>query len=496
MQALHTDTIAAIATARGQAALAIVRVSGPEAVHIVGARFSKRLADAESHTAHVGYILDADGADNEARRLDQVVVTLFRAPRSATGEDVVEVTCHGGDVAPALVLRSLLDAGARLAEPGEFTQRAFLNGKLDLAQAEAVADLIHAQSHLAHRVSLHQLQGHTSVALQQIRQELIQTKALIELELDFVEEDVEFADRDELRRLLGEAARLLGDLLDTARLGAYVRDGVRVVIGGRPNAGKSTLLNALVERDRAIVSPVAGTTRDEIEAEREIGGLRFRFVDTAGLRETADLIEAEGVRRTHRSIDAADVLVYVYDATTGLDEEETAFLDTLAAERPRLPVLRVANKADLLASAAPPASLPVKGREAVPLTHEGDSSEERPKGDDAGTGGAAPLLLSAENATSDPTRLDALRAALLSAVADDLSEADSSPVVVNERHRQHLAAALQAVQAAQRALDLGISGDTLSLDLREALHELGAITGEITSDDVLGAIFSQFCIGK
>ncbi|MEO0742916.1 MAG: tRNA uridine-5-carboxymethylaminomethyl(34) synthesis GTPase MnmE [Bacteroidota bacterium] len=486
--------IAAIATARGQAALAIVRVSGPEAVRIVDARFSKRLGNADSHTVHVGYVLDAEGADNEARRLDQVVVTLFRAPRSATGEDVVEVTCHGGDVAPALVLRSLLDAGARLAEPGEFTQRAFLNGKLDLAQAEAVADLIHAQSHLAHRVSLHQLQGRTSVALQQIRQELIQTKALIELELDFVEEDVEFADRDELRRLLSEAARLLSDLLDTARLGAYVRDGVRVVIGGRPNAGKSTLLNALVERDRAIVSPVAGTTRDEIEAEREIGGLRFRFVDTAGLRETADLIEAEGVRRTHRSIDAADVLVYVYDATTGLDDEEIAFLDTLAAERPRLPVLRVANKADLL---APPVSGDSRSApaspETVPLETEGDKLSEARSG---GESGAAPLLLSAEHATADPSRLGSLRAALLAAVADDLSEADSSPVVVNERHRQHLAAALQAVQAAQRALDLGISGDTLSLDLREALHELGAITGEITSDDVLGAIFSQFCIGK
>ncbi|MEM8560281.1 MAG: tRNA uridine-5-carboxymethylaminomethyl(34) synthesis GTPase MnmE, partial [Bacteroidota bacterium] len=399
----------------------------------------------------------------------------------------------GGDVAPALVLRSLLDAGARLAEPGEFTQRAFLNGKLDLAQAEAVADLIHAQSHLAHRVSLHQLQGRTSVALQQIRQELIQTKALIELELDFVEEDVEFADRDELRRLLREAARLLGDLLDTARLGAYVRDGVRVVIGGRPNAGKSTLLNALVERDRAIVSPVAGTTRDEIEAEREIGGLRFRFVDTAGLRETADLIEAEGVRRTHRSIDAADVLVYVYDATTGLDDEETTFLDTLATERSRLPVLRVANKADLL---APPVSGDSRFAPASPKTVsleiEGDRSSE------ARSGGAqtSTLLLSAEDATADPSRLDALRSALLAAVADDLSEADSSPVVVNERHRQHLSAALDAVQSAQRALDLGVSGDTLSLDLREALHELGAITGEITSDDVLGAIFSQFCIGK
>jgi len=453
------DTIAALATARGQAALAVVRVSGPEAVPVVAARFSNpALAEAPSHTAHVGFLLDAAG-----ERLDQVVVTLFRAPHSATGEDVVEVTCHGGAVVPQLVLRALLDAGARPAAPGEFTQRAFLNGKLDLAQAEAVADLIHAQAGLAHRAALGHLQGRLSDLVERTRERLVETTALVELELDFAEEDVAFAGRDALAALLSEADRLLSDLLAGARLGALVRDGVRVVIGGRPNAGKSTLLNALVERDRAIVDDTPGTTRDVVEAERELGGLLFRFVDTAGLRDTADRIEAEGVRRTHAAIAAADALLYVYDATAGLDAEEEAFLEKLAAEPPALPVLRVANKADLL-----------------------------PGG--AGAGGA--FLLSALAALAEPALLDPLCRALLDAVAAGLSDAEASALVVNERHRQHLERARAAVRRAQAALDRGTGGDTLALDLRAALHELGAVTGAVTTEDVLDAIFSRFCIGK
>ncbi len=458
------DTIIALATARGQAALAIVRLSGPDAVRIVASRFSGGgLAEAPSHTAHLGYLLGADG-----ERLDQVVVTLFRAPRSATGEDVVEVTTHGGDLAPQLVLRSLLDVGARLAEPGEFTQRAFLNGKLDLTQAEAVADLIHAQSGLAHRAALGRLEGRVAEAVGAVREALVQTTALVELELDFSEEDVEFADRTQLADLLTEADRLLTELLDSYRLGALVRDGVRVVIGGRPNAGKSTLLNALVERDRAIVSATPGTTRDEVEAEAHIDGLLFRFVDTAGLRDTADAVEAEGVRRTRRAIERADALLYVFDATAGLDAEEAAFLDRLAAERPGLPVLPVANKTDLL-----PGLLP----------------------DDTGVPEGA-FALSARAALADPTTLDALRRALREAVAADLADAEASVLVVNERQRRHLGAAREAVRRAREAVRLGTGGDTLALDLRAALHELGAVTGAITTEDVLGAIFSRFCIGK
>lgn len=457
-----TDTIAAIATARGQAALALVRVSGPEAVSVVAVCFRGRnLAEVDSHTAHVGYLLAPDGTE-----IDQVVTTVFRAPRSATGEDVVEISCHGGDFAPTLILESLLHHGARLADPGEFTQRAFLNGKIDLAQAEAVADLIHASSSMAHRVSLSHLQGRYSERLGRFRDDLLELCAFVELEIDFTEEDVEFADRGRLDDLLRHAERLLADLLASYRVGELIRDGVRVVIGGRPNAGKSTLLNALVGRDRAIVSPVPGTTRDEIEAEAEIEGLRFRFVDTAGLREASDAIEAEGVRRAHRSIDHADVLLYVYDLAVGLDGGEIHFLQNVFAQ-PALAVLVVGNKRDLVEEVAAPYL------DRAPF-----------------------VALSADHGQREAAALDGLIRLLIDTVAAGLSGADASHVVTNQRHRHHLGKALDAVRAARRALDAGVSGDLFTLDLRAALHELGAITGEITNEDVLDQIFSRFCIGK
>ena len=334
----NAPTIAALATARGTAALAVLRVSGPDAVAVVDAVFSGDLAEAEGRTVHVGWVAGADG-----RWVDQVVCVVWRGPHSSTGEDVVEVTCHGGDVVAGAVLRALFDAGATPATPGAFTQRAFLNGKLDLAQAEAVADLIHAESRLGHRAAVSALRGRVSETIDEVREALVQTAALVELELDFGEEDIAFADRTQLRDLLDAADRELADLIGTARLGALARDGVRVVLGGRPNAGKSTLLNALVGDDRAIVSPTPGTTRDAVEAEAEIGGLRVRFVDTAGLRETADAIEAEGTRRARAAIDRADVLLYVVDATVGRDAEEQAFLADLARRQPEVAVLVVAD---------------------------------------------------------------------------------------------------------------------------------------------------------
>ena len=459
-----TDTIAAVATARGRAALAIVRLSGPQAVEIAEACFRGRdLREAPSHTAHVGLLLAPGGAE-----IDQVVITIFRAPRSATGENVVEISCHGGDFAAPMILETLLHHGARAAAPGEFTQRAFVNGKLDLAQAEAVADLIHASSSKAHRVSLSHLQGRYSAGLTQLRDELLELAALIELELDFTEEDVEFADRDRLERLLGHAEATLRELVASYRVGELLRDGVAVVIGGRPNAGKSTLLNALVGRDRAIVSATPGTTRDEIEAEAEIEGFRFRFVDTAGLRETADAIEAEGVRRAHRSIARADVLLYVFDLTAGLDADERDFLEVVS-RREGLHVVAVGNKRDLCDSAA----------------------EARPNL------GALPLVeVSATRGLQDAAELRSLVASLVEIVVAGLADADASHVVMNQRHRHHLRQALDGVRAAQRGLEAGTSADLLTLDLRTALHELGAITGEITNEDVLDQIFSRFCIGK
>ena len=460
------QTIAAIATARGTAALAVVRASGPDAVPVVARRFSDAgLAEAAGRTVWVGWLRDADDVP-----VDQVVCTVWRGPHSSTGEDVVEVTCHGGDAVAQTVLRVLYQAGARPAEPGEFTQRAFLNGKLDLAQAEAVADLIAAESRLGHRAAVSALRGTVSEAVDAVRQSLVQTAALVELELDFGEEDVEFADRSQLAALLADADRQLEDLVGTARLGALARDGVTVVLGGRPNAGKSTLLNALVGRDRAIVSPVAGTTRDAVEAEADLAGLRFRFVDTAGLRETADAVEAEGTRRARAAIDTADVLVYVVDAVVGLDAEERAFLDDLAARRPALAVVVVENKADL-----------VDGSEAG-LEMPGDT---------------AVLRLSAHDALADPAALDGLRQSLVAAVrAEGLDAAGAGLVAVNERHRRHLDAARRAVGRAAASLARGDGGDTLALDLRAALHELGLVTGAVTTEDVLDAVFGQFCIGK
>lgn len=441
--------IAALATARGRAALAIVRVTGDGAISVAQACFSNpALADAPTRTAHVGWIVDADG-----RRVDHAVALVFRAPHSATGEDTVEFTTHGGDAAPQATLAALFAAGARPAAPGEFTRRAFLNGRLDLAQAEAVADLIHAQSRLGQRAALAGLDGHVGRAVEGVRAALLQTAALVELELDFAEEDVEFASRDDLHRLLGDADRLLGELLSTARLGALARDGVRVVLGGRPNAGKSTLFNALVGSERAIVSAAPGTTRDRVEATAEIGGLAVTFVDTAGLRDTADAVEAEGVRRAEDAMHGADALLYLADAAVGPDADERAVLDGLAAARPDLPVLRLASRADL----APDAPTPW-----------------------------ADLAVRADGP------LDDLRDRLLAALCVEAVDPDASVIAVNERHRTHLADAREAVGRARHAP----GAETLAVDLRTALHHLGLVTGAVTSEDVLSAVFSQFCIGK
>jgi len=464
-----SDTIAAQATARGRAALAIIRTSGPDAISVVDACFrGADLSEAESHTAHVGYIMNAEGED-----VDQVVVTIFRAPRSATGENVAEVSCHGGDLAPKLVLDALLARGARTAEPGEFTERAFLNGKMDLAQAEAVADLIHASSTRAHQVSLQHLQGRYSEQLEDLREELLDLCGLMELEIDFSEEDVEFADRERLEELLDRAASLLDTLLATADTGETLKDGVRVVIGGRPNAGKSTLLNALVGRDRAIVSPTPGTTRDEIEAEIEIDGVLFRFVDTAGLRDTSDYIEAEGVRRAERSIEQADVLIYVYDLAEGLDGEEKDFLHHVSQETAAVETIVVGNKVDLVQTSA---------GDGQPVSGTGDPEDT--------------LYLSADAGRKDADALQPLRDRLAETVAEQLSRADASLIVTNQRHRSHLQSARESIRNARQALDAGVSGDLLALDLRQALHELGSILGTITNEDVLGQIFSRFCIGK
>ena len=444
-----SDTVAAIATARGKAALAIVRASGPQAVEVATRCFrGADLRAVPSHTLHVGLWHAPQG-----EAVDQVVCGVFRAPHSYTGEDMVEVSCHGGDYVVALVLKSLIRAGARMAAPGEFTQRAFLNGKLDLVQAEAVADLIHASSARAHRASVDSLRGRYSKTIEALRTALVEICALAELEIDFSDEDVEFADRKALRALLMKTKRLLGEALASYALGELVREGVRVVIAGRPNAGKSTLLNALVGEDRAIVSNTPGTTRDAITADKEMGGLLFQFMDTAGLHDTPDRIEQEGVRRSRAAIDRANVVLYVYDASVGLGRKERAFIGAIEEKA----VIVVGNKADLA----------------------------RP---------SCGVAVSALAALSDAGAVESLRSALMEAVIG--READPARLVTSERHHTHLRAASDACSRALTALDGGMSVDILTLDLRAALHELGCITGAITNEAVLGAIFSRFCIGK
>ena len=468
-----TDTIAAIATAPGRAALAIVRVSGADAIGVVDRCFGGRLAAADSHTAHVGLLRHPETGE----RIDEVVVTLFRAPRSATGEDVAEVTTHGGDLAPALVMDALVAAGARPAGPGEFTMRAFLNGKRDLTQAEAVADLIHASSVRAHRVALAHVRGDYARHLGSLRDGLVGLAALVELELDFADEDVAFADRAALAALLDRAHGTLTDLVGSYRTGAVLRDGFGVALVGRPNAGKSTLLNALVGHDRAIVSPTPGTTRDDIEAEAELGGVRIRFVDTAGLRETGDAVEAEGVRRARARAARADVLVYACDltrATTGgdalnadgFDADERAWLADYRRAHPETPVVIAATKRDLAPGAPLPGVDGVSATIGLAAAVPGDDGVRRL------VGVLVRLALGADR--------------------------DERPVVTNARHQHHLSVALAAVERARAALgiDAGTGGDLLALDLRAALDALGEITGAVTRDDILGAVFSRFCIGK
>ncbi|MBJ6144656.1 tRNA uridine-5-carboxymethylaminomethyl(34) synthesis GTPase MnmE [Siccationidurans sp. BT559] len=462
-----SDTIVALSTPPGAGALAVVRLSGPEAVAITQALFSKKnLAAQPGHTLHYGTLRDPASG----QILDEVVAALYRAPRSYTREDVVELSGHGSDFIVRQILAALLRQGARLAEAGEFTKRAFLNGALDLAQAEAVADLIAADSALSHQVALNQLRGGFSDELRGLRAQLIQFAALLELELDFGEEDVEFADRTGLTRLLTEVQGVVHGLLRSFELGNVIKNGITTVIAGRPNAGKSTLLNALLREERAIVSAIPGTTRDFIEDEVSIDGLRFRFVDTAGLRDDpADEVEAIGVQRTRQRIGQAALLLYLFDLTAMTPAEVEADLGELTAAHPKLPVLVVGNKQD----AATPTQL------------------------------AAFAALSFQDvvlhtiAAAPRQGLAELQEALLTQVRGaGLATTGAATIVTNVRHARALEAAAQHLGAVQLGLATGRGTELLAADLRHALGALGEITGDISSDDLLTSIFTQFCIGK
>ncbi|MBC3789327.1 tRNA uridine-5-carboxymethylaminomethyl(34) synthesis GTPase MnmE [Spirosoma utsteinense] len=454
------EPIAALATAPGIGAIAVVRVSGEGAIAITNRLFrGKDLTQQASHTAHFGTLRNQQNGI-----IDEVLVTVFRAPKSFTKEDVVEISCHGSEFIIQQILRRLTQEGVRLARPGEFTQRAFLNGQFDLVQAEAVADLIASDSDASHRAALTQLRGGFSKQLKGLRQQLIDFVALVELELDFGEEDVEFAHRDQLRQLMLDIRRVLHPLIDSFSVGNVIKNGVPTVIVGKPNAGKSTLLNALLNEDKAIVSDIPGTTRDVIEDELFINGIRFRLIDTAGLREATDTIEAIGIERTQQKMREAALVVYLFDGLNVSPDDLQEVVNEVRSSGK--PYLLVGNKLDAI-------------------------TDEK-KQQLANIVGESVVWISA----AKQTNLDELKTALSSRVRTDAAVQTGSAVVTSARHYEHLTGTDEALARAITGLDAGATPDWLAMDLRVALQHLGELTGEITTDDLLESIFSKFCIGK
>jgi len=454
------DTIVAPATAPGVGAIAVIRLSGKEAISICQKVFKgKDLTKQESHTIHFGTIVD------QGAIVDEVLVSIFKAPKSFTKENIVEISCHGSNYIIGKIIRLLIASGARYAKPGEFTQRAFINGRFDLAQAEAVADLIASDSEASHRAAMNQMRGGISEEIKLLRDELIGFAALIELELDFSEEDVEFADRTRLRNLVVKIQHMLFELLNTFQLGNAIKTGVSTVIAGRPNAGKSTLLNALLNEERAIVSEIAGTTRDTIEEKLVIRGVEFRLIDTAGIREATDAIEAIGVEKTFEKIKHSALLVYMFDASTLSIEE--ARKDILELTQHGVPFVVVPNKMDLLPEGSYVNPLPMQLNNPVIGISAGKKEH-----------------------------IEELKNELYSIVVGGRSLADKA-IVTNARHYEALSKSKEALEKVQEGLDAQISSDLLAEDIRQALYYLGTITGEIDVDkDILGTIFGKFCIGK
>lgn len=449
---MKQDTICALATPPG-GAIAIVRVSGPDAITVTEKIFSKSLEKAKGYTLHFGQVTDADG-----KELDEVLVSLFRAPHSYTGEDSTEISCHGSAYIVQRLLESLIKNGARQAEPGEYTMRAFMNGKLDLSQAEAVADLISSSTQATHQMAMNQLRGQFSKELAELRGQLLQLTSLLELELDFNDQDVEFANREQLTSLMEKVEKHISGLADSFQTGNAIKNGIPVAIIGAPNVGKSTLLNALVGEERAIVSNIQGTTRDLIEDTIQIDGITFRFIDTAGIRKTQDQLEQMGIERSIQAAEKAKVILFLTEKNQPFPDIE--FRDDQV-------VLQVINKCDL--------SLPSSSY----LYHR------EPEG----------RLFHISAANGDGIEL--LRQALVRESAMSMTLDTTNTVVTNVRHYNALKQSIDALQRAKQAFASGIPTDLVAEDLRQCLHYLGEITGsEITSDDILQNIFHTFCIGK
>ena len=463
------DTICALATPHGMGAIALVRVSGPQAISIIATMFQHNgklleISKIVSHKAYHGHLI------NNGELLDEVLVTFFKAPHSFTGEDSAEISMHGSVYVQEKLLQVLIANGCRMAEAGEFTRRAFVNGKFDLAQAEAIADLISSESEAAHRVAINQLKGGFSKELQELRSKLLEMTALMELELDFSEEDVEFADRNQLKALLEETLSHVNRLKDSFRLGNAIKNGVPVAIVGQTNTGKSTLLNALLGEDRAIVSDIAGTTRDTIEETLNISGTLFRFVDTAGLRDTHETIEKIGIERSYQKIAEATVVIGMLDATKGSGNLIFAaheILERIDLEHQKL--ILCINKVDTLSDEGET----LLGQLRTDLDNEDISV----------------ICLSAKQHFGLNDLYNVLKHGRPLAAPD-------VTLVTNVRHYEALSHACEALDQVKEGLQMNVPTDLISHDLREAIHYLGSITGEITTDEVLGSIFSRFCIGK
>jgi tRNA modification GTPase len=461
------DTIVALATAPGSGAIAVIRVSGPNALNysslVFEARNKMSLEKQKTHTLQLGNIKDGE------RIIDESLVSVFKGNKSYTGENTVEISCHGSPFIQQEIINLLLQKGCRSAQPGEFTLRAFLNGKMDLSQAEAVADLISSDNAASHQLAMRQMRGGFATEIEKLREELLNFASLIELELDFAEEDVEFADRQQFQDLVFKIQKVLSRLIDSFAVGNVLKNGIPVAIVGEPNVGKSTLLNSLLNEDRAIVSDIAGTTRDTIEDEISIGGVGFRFIDTAGIRETTDEIEGLGIKKTFQKIEQAQVVLYLFDSAKIKNEKLTllqvkAEVEKIKNKFPGKPLLIVANKTDFL-------------------------SEEEKRNF---TENLQDLnLISAKKNEG----VEVLQEKLLSFVNTGALKSNDA-IVTNSRHYDALLKAQEEINKVQEGLNMGLTGDLLAIDIRQALYHFGEISGQVTNDELLGNIFANFCIGK
>ncbi|MBM78954.1 MAG: tRNA uridine-5-carboxymethylaminomethyl(34) synthesis GTPase MnmE [Crocinitomicaceae bacterium] len=445
-----SDNICAISSPSGTGGIALLRISGNESIDLVNKIFSKNISNAKGYSLHFGTIVD----NNET--IDEVLVSIFRGLNSFTGEDTVEISCHGSQFIQNKILQLLIHNGCRMAQPGEFSQRAFYNGKMDLSQTEAIADLIHAQSESSHKMAMNQMKGGFTKELNQLRASLIEFASLVELELDFSEEDVEFADRTQLKSLIDKLSIHLNDLIESFKYGNAIKNGVQTALIGMPNAGKSTLLNGLLNENRAIVSDIPGTTRDTIEETLTIDGILYRFVDTAGIRNASDSIEKMGVEKTYEKIKSSSIVIYLYDLSNNNQEDAKKQLKEL--NNLGIPVIKIANKADQSTNS--------------PI----NSSD---------------LVISALN-NEDILKLKETISSVFSEIKPDYE----GTIVSNARHFEALSNALSDIKKCEEGLKNQISGDLLAMDIRQALYHLGTITGEITNDELLGNIFANFCIGK